>query len=277
MGAVTDRVAQRIASRLGVDPRSGAEVLASEVEEPGGLERAHPAAPPPPALVRLGAPHPPRIVRSVPTLEASGELVPPAEGSDGAVRVLAEPFDGLRCRLHVGHRFADGKGWWFENRQAADRAPLAASLFQHANLKALLVDDRTLVATRDEREAGKPWGELATSLAGRLRAHLASGLPVLPEPLVSQIPLESEIRNRILAILETEVNPEISAHSGRIELLRVRGNSVWIRMGGGCQGCASAEQTLRIGIDRAFRRGVPALAGIYDETDHRAGESPYFR
>jgi Fe/S biogenesis protein NfuA len=56
----------------------------------------------------------------------------------------------------------------------------------------------------------------------------------------------------------------------------VRGNSVYISMGGGCQGCSAADQTLKQGIHQAFRNAVPQVGAIYDETDHSAGTNPYF-
>ena len=57
----------------------------------------------------------------------------------------------------------------------------------------------------------------------------------------------------------------------------MRGNSIYIEMGGGCQGCSAADVTLKEGIHRSFRDAVPGVGAIYDDTDHAAGENPYFR
>jgi Fe-S cluster biogenesis protein NfuA len=90
------------------------------------------------------------------------------------------------------------------------------------------------------------------------------------------MPEEEIIRRKIQTVLDLEVNPGIAAHSGIVSLERVEGNTVYITMGGGCQGCAASTITLRHGIHTAFRRAVPEIGAIYDETDHAAGVNPYF-
>ena len=78
-------------------------------------------------------------------------------------------------------------------------------------------------------------------------------------------------------VIETEINPGVAAHSGFITLTRIRGNSVTISMGGGCQGCSAADVTLRQGIHKSFRDAMPSIGAIYDDTDHAAGLNPYFK
>ena len=39
----------------------------------------------------------------------------------------------------------------------------------------------------------------------------------------------------------------------------------------------AADVTLKEGIHRSFRDAVPGVGAIYDDTDHAAGENPYFR
>ena len=90
------------------------------------------------------------------------------------------------------------------------------------------------------------------------------------------IPAQEEVRAGVQRALDEVVNPGVAAHSGHVRLERVRGNSVWIEMGGGCQGCSAADLTLRQGIHTAFRDAVPGLGAIYDATDHAAGTNPWF-
>lgn len=94
---------------------------------------------------------------------------------------------------------------------------------------------------------------------------------------MARIPSEEELRRQVARVIDEEINPGIAAHSGVITLEAVRGNSVYIRMGGGCQGCAASEITLRQGIDALVREKVPEVGAIIDVTDHAAGRSPYFR
>ena len=73
-----------------------------------------------------------------------------------------------------------------------------------------------------------------------------------------------------------EINPGIASHSGVVTLERIVGNSVFLTMGGGCQGCAASEITLRQGIHNTFRSAVPQIGGIFDVTDHAAGSNPFY-
>ena len=47
-------------------------------------------------------------------------------------------------------------------------------------------------------------------------------------------------------------------------------------MGGGCQGCASSQLTLKMGVERMMKEHVPEIKQILDMTDHASGENPYY-
>jgi Fe-S cluster biogenesis protein NfuA len=91
------------------------------------------------------------------------------------------------------------------------------------------------------------------------------------------MPSEEEIRDALQGVIDREINPGIASHSGVIKLNRVVGNTAYITMGGGCQGCAASKITLRSGVERSFRQAVPALGALLDETDHAAGVNPFFQ
>jgi Fe-S cluster biogenesis protein NfuA len=77
-------------------------------------------------------------------------------------------------------------------------------------------------------------------------------------------------------ILDTEVNPAIAAHRGRVVLTGADDGWVRIRLEGGCQGCSLAEVTVRQGIEPLLRARLPGLVGVADVTDHEAGTQPFF-
>jgi len=56
----------------------------------------------------------------------------------------------------------------------------------------------------------------------------------------------------------------------------VKGDEVFVQMGGGCQGCAMSRMTLRQGVERMLREALPELSAVHDVTDHDSGENPYF-
>ena len=89
-------------------------------------------------------------------------------------------------------------------------------------------------------------------------------------------PLEGPLADRVRQVIEQYVNPGVAQHGGRVTLVEVRDNIVYLQMGGGCQGCGMASVTLSQGIERILREQVPEITGIEDVTNHSAGDSPYF-
>ncbi|HLX89156.1 MAG TPA: NifU family protein [Acidimicrobiales bacterium] len=88
--------------------------------------------------------------------------------------------------------------------------------------------------------------------------------------------LSSELAQRIIAVLDVQVNPSIAAHGGRADLVAVEEGTAYLRLSGGCQGCGLARLTLSQGIEVALREEVPELVSIVDVTDHASGTNPYF-
>ncbi len=88
--------------------------------------------------------------------------------------------------------------------------------------------------------------------------------------------LENPIAARVQQVLDEQINPGVASHGGRVSLVDVQESRVWIRFGGGCQGCGQADVTLKEGVVGALRQAVPEIAEVLDATDHAAGEQPYF-
>lgn len=84
------------------------------------------------------------------------------------------------------------------------------------------------------------------------------------------------IADRVQQVLDREVNPGIASHGGYIDLLDVREAVAYIEMGGGCQGCAQVDVTLRQGVEVAIKAAVPEIVALVDTTDHASGTNPYY-
>jgi Fe/S biogenesis protein NfuA len=82
---------------------------------------------------------------------------------------------------------------------------------------------------------------------------------------------------QIQSILDTQINPAIAAHGGYINLLAVEGNTAYIEMGGGCQGCGMADVTLKQGVEASIVGVVPGIERVIDRTDHASGDNPYYK
>jgi Fe/S biogenesis protein NfuA len=84
------------------------------------------------------------------------------------------------------------------------------------------------------------------------------------------------LAERVREVLDSQVNPAIAAHGGKIDLVDVRDTEIYLEMSGGCQGCAMSRMTLRQGVERTLRQSVPEITAVHDITDHASGVNPYF-
>ena len=103
--------------------------------------------------------------------------------------------------------------------------------------------------------------------------------PNTPSPAIGAPPpadLSGDVPQRVLQVLDQQVNPSIAAHGGRAELVAVEQGTAYLRLGGGCQGCAMATVTLSQGIEAAIIQAVPEITSVVDVTDHQTGTNPYF-
>jgi Fe/S biogenesis protein NfuA len=88
--------------------------------------------------------------------------------------------------------------------------------------------------------------------------------------------LSGDVAQRALQILAAQINPSIAAHGGYAELVAVEDSTAYLRLSGGCQGCAMAPVTLTQGIEVAIMGAVPEITRVVDVTDHASGTNPYF-
>jgi Fe/S biogenesis protein NfuA len=103
--------------------------------------------------------------------------------------------------------------------------------------------------------------------------------PNTPSPAIDAPPpadLSGDVAQRVIQVLDQQVNPTIAAHGGRAELVAVEQGTAYLRLGGGCQGCAMATVTLSQGIETAIIQAVPEITSVVDVTDHQSGTNPYF-
>jgi len=88
---------------------------------------------------------------------------------------------------------------------------------------------------------------------------------------------EASMESRIQWLLESEINPSLASHGGRVSLVEITGkNEVVLQFGGGCQGCGMADVTLKQGIEQSLKQHIPEITAVLDATDHRSGTNPYY-
>ncbi|MGD0983396.1 MAG: NifU family protein [Acidimicrobiales bacterium] len=97
--------------------------------------------------------------------------------------------------------------------------------------------------------------------------------PAMSGPLPD---LSGDVAQRLLQVLNEQINPAIAAHGGRADLVAIEEDTAYLRLSGGCAGCGLAAVTLSQGIEVAIRESVPEIVNIVDVTDHASGTNPYY-
>lgn len=88
--------------------------------------------------------------------------------------------------------------------------------------------------------------------------------------------LTGSVAERVQQLLDRELNPAVAAHGGRISLVGVKDNRVYLAFGGGCHGCGMVDVTLKHGVEARIRELIPEVVEVVDTTDHATGENPFY-
>jgi len=165
-------------------------------------------------------------------------------------------------------------------RLSADSdAPLGRALFALSGVCRVQVSGPTIWV---QKQANPDWATLKPAIAAAIREVLDQTDAPLGHDTTSgdstteDADPDAALLKAIKALLDSQVNPAVAAHGGHIAADRVEGGTVYLRMSGGCQGCAASAATLRQGVERMLRAALPQIGEIVDVTDHEAGSAPYF-
>jgi Fe-S cluster biogenesis protein NfuA len=126
-------------------------------------------------------------------------------------------------------------------------------------------------------KSGHPDACLRIAIAGRRGGQFVYELDLVAPEDAPATDIRIETPDLGLFVLDRQINPSVAAHGGFVDLLEVRGGSAYVQLGGGCQGCAQVDVTLRQGIEVAIKAAVPQIMEVIDVTDHAAGTNPYFQ
>lgn len=75
----------------------------------------------------------------------------------------------------------------------------------------------------------------------------------------------AELKSLAEKIEETiirDIRPYIEMDGGKIRLVEIRDNVVYVELAGACGTCPSSTMTLRGGVERILKRQFPEIAGV---------------
>lgn len=85
------------------------------------------------------------------------------------------------------------------------------------------------------------------------------------------------LENQIKHILDSQINPKLSMHGGKVSLVRITQDFlVVLQFYGGCNGCAMAYYTVKEGIEKTLKQLFPEVKGVIDATQHKHGIHSYY-
>ncbi|MBL4869187.1 MAG: Fe-S biogenesis protein NfuA [Pseudomonadales bacterium] len=99
-----------------------------------------------------------------------------------------------------------------------------------------------------------------------------------PKSKVPRVSENATLEERIEYVLQSEVNPSLASHGGHVSLITLVDDDTTavLEFGGGCQGCASVDMTLKSGVETTLLERVPELHKVVDKTDHSNKENAYY-
>lgn len=88
--------------------------------------------------------------------------------------------------------------------------------------------------------------------------------------------LAGSLEEKVRHLMDSELNPSVASHGGRINLHGVKDNKVYLSFGGGCHGCGMVNVTLKNGVEARIREVIPEIEEVIDTTDHTGGMNPFY-
>jgi Fe/S biogenesis protein NfuA len=99
-----------------------------------------------------------------------------------------------------------------------------------------------------------------------------------PNAKARKVDSDAPLAERVSYMIEAEINPQLASHGGKVTLIEItEAKEAILEFGGGCNGCAQVDVTLKDGIEKQMlEQFVGELTAIKDATEHQAGEHSYY-
>lgn len=165
-----------------------------------------------------------------------------------------------------------GKSIDFQDEAAAKPSPLATELFSFPFIKGVFIMANfvTLTKTPDT-----DWNDIIPTIRTFLKDYLEENRPVINE---DEVPVkagggniisadDTDVVQRIKALLEDHVKPAVEMDGGAIQFKNYDSGVVTVMLQGSCSGCPSSMITLKAGIEGMMKRMIPEVTEVVAEAE----------
>ena len=99
-----------------------------------------------------------------------------------------------------------------------------------------------------------------------------------PNAKMRKVADDAPLAERVEYVLQSDVNPSLAAHGGRVTLVDLTDDGIAVlQFGGGCNGCSMVDVTLKEGIEKQLLQLFPdELKGVKDATEHARGDHSFY-
>lgn len=155
----------------------------------------------------------------------------------------------------------------FLSKEEAAEAPLALALFNIEHITQVFISKNFVSITKDDEVE---WYELMYEVKNFLKSYLDSGAPIInaaykkPERLHTNEVLEddTDVEAKIKAALDKYIKPSVELDGGHISFVKYEDDILTVQLQGSCNGCPSANVTLKQGIENILKKFVPTLKKV---------------
>ncbi len=158
----------------------------------------------------------------------------------------------------------------FASKQDAKKgSPLAFAIFEQGQIKSVFFGKDFIAITKIDEVK---WFDLKAKLLGIIIDHLSKKLPVLSKDydlnsdektsIKAKPNSEDEIVKQIEELITTKVAPAVAQDGGYIEFCDFDDGIVYLALKGACEGCPSAEITLKMGIENMLKYYIPEVLEV---------------
>ncbi len=150
----------------------------------------------------------------------------------------------------------------FNNKEDAQRSPLATRLFEIEGIKSILFGADFISVTKT---GSYEWFLLKPLILETLVHYLASHSKIEIKPHQESVMPPEDLDNiskEIIELLDSKIRPAVAMDGGDIIFDRFEEGIVYLKMKGACSGCPSSTMTLKSGIENMLRYYVPEVQEV---------------